>query len=247
MKSKPVESKTGRRGTDGQIQVSGQMKAKTGIERRQSTNNVGNTRSWLQEEMGNRKEVQTVEQKRQSVQMEKKIQKKLSKEVSRFNIKGQNVKEQRNLDAYIAKYPNLREDQVKSIFQSFSSLDDNGDGKISRQEIAKAYKLSGFDPDEDELKEIMMEHDENDDGYIDFDEYFHVMQTKMTEENIETEKLMESFKLLDVDNDGHITREEFAQALSVTGSKLTKKQIDDLVDRADSNKDGKIDFNGRIF
>jgi Ca2+-binding EF-hand superfamily protein len=86
-----------------------------------------------------------------------------------------------------------------------------------------------------------------DDGYIDFDEYFHVMQTKMTEENIETEKLMESFKLLDVDNDGHITREEFAQALSVTGSKLTKKQIDDLVDRADSNKDGKIDFNGRIL
>jgi hypothetical protein len=71
------------------------MKAKTGIDRRQSTNSVGNTRSWLQEEMGNRKEVQTVEQKRQSVQMEKKIQKKLSKEVSRFNIKGQNVKEQR--------------------------------------------------------------------------------------------------------------------------------------------------------
>jgi Ca2+-binding EF-hand superfamily protein len=47
------------------------------------------------------------------------------------------------------------------ILQSFSALDENGDGKISKQEIARAYKLAGFKPTKADLDEIVVEHDEN--------------------------------------------------------------------------------------
>lgn len=47
------------------------------------------------------------------------------------------------------------------ILQSFSVLDENGDGRISKTEIARAYRVAGFNPTPSELEEILQEHDFN--------------------------------------------------------------------------------------
>ncbi|XP_060556910.1 uncharacterized protein LOC132717165 [Ruditapes philippinarum] len=149
----------------------------------------------------------------------------------------------RKVEDCLTKDPNLREDQVKLILQSFSSLDENGDGKISKREIARAYRLAGFNPTKEELSKIILEHDENDDGYIDFEEYFNVMRTKMIKMDFEAERLKTAFQVLDLDQDGFITREELSHALSKTGDQFTDDEISDIIERADKNKDGKIDYN----
>ena len=50
---------------------------------------------------------------------------------------------------------------VSVILQSFSVLDDNGDGRISKSEITRAYRLAGFNPTTTELEDILKEHDLN--------------------------------------------------------------------------------------
>ena len=64
--------------------------------------------------------------------------------------------------------------------------------------------------------------------------------------DFEAERLKTAFKVLDLDEDGFITKEELAHALSKTGDQFTDKEISDIISRADKNNDGKIDYNGKI-
>ncbi|XP_052765541.1 uncharacterized protein LOC128206879 isoform X2 [Mya arenaria] len=142
----------------------------------------------------------------------------------------------------LLKDPSLREDQVKLILQSFSVLDENGDGRISKTEIARAYRLAGFNPTKGELESIVKEHDENDDGYIDFEEYFNVMRSKMIKVDFEKERMKTAFQVLDTNNDGYITADELRHALTRAGGHFTELEIADIIGRADKNHDGKIDY-----
>lgn len=45
--------------------------------------------------------------------------------------------------------------------------------------------------------------------------------------------------------DGWIDREEFGEILRATGEPLAEEDIDELMADADTNKDGKIDFDGK--
>ncbi|XP_052762134.1 neo-calmodulin-like [Mya arenaria] len=148
----------------------------------------------------------------------------------------------RRVDDCLLKDPSLNDDQVKIILQSFSVLDENGDGRISKTEIARAYRLAGFNPTKGELDDIVKEHDENDDGYIDFEEYFNVMSSKMGKVDIEKEHMKTAFRVLDTNNDGYITADELKHALTGAGDHFTDTEIANIIDRADKNHDGKIDY-----
>lgn len=45
--------------------------------------------------------------------------------------------------------------------------------------------------------------------------------------------------------DGWIDREEFGDIMRATGEPLAEEDIDELMADADTNKDGKIDFDGK--
>lgn len=149
---------------------------------------------------------------------------------------------ERKLNECLKQEPNLREEQVKLIMQSFSALDENGDGKISKRELSRAYKLVGFNPTKAHIDSVVQEHDANADGYIDFEEYFNVMKSKMILVDLRKEKLKTAFKVLDMDQDGFITEEELRHALSSNGDYFTEQEIKDIIAMADKNSDGKIDY-----
>lgn len=44
--------------------------------------------------------------------------------------------------------------------------------------------------------------------------------------------------------DGFIDREEFGDILHLTGEPVTEEDIDEMFGESDTNKDGKIDFDG---
>ena len=54
------------------------------------------------------------------------------------------------------------------------------------------------------------------------------------------------FSVLDLDRDGFITAEELTHALTRTGDGFTDKEIAEIIRKADTNKDGKIDYNGNV-
>lgn len=46
--------------------------------------------------------------------------------------------------------------------------------------------------------------------------------------------------------DGFVDREEFGNILHLTGEAVAEEDIDEMFGESDTNKDGKIDFDGKI-
>ena len=46
--------------------------------------------------------------------------------------------------------------------------------------------------------------------------------------------------------DGFVDREEFGEILHLTGESVVEEDIDEMFGESDTNKDGKIDFDGEI-
>lgn len=47
--------------------------------------------------------------------------------------------------------------------------------------------------------------------------------------------------------DGFVDREEFGEILHLTGEAVTEEDIDEMFGESDTNKDGKIDFDGKTW
>ena len=57
-------------------------------------------------------------------------------------------------------------------------------------------------------------------------------------------ELKEAFDAFDADKSGHITTDELEQAMKNCGVKLSRAEINKMIDDADKDKDGKVSFEG---
>lgn len=63
----------------------------------------------------------------------------------------------------------------------------------------------------------------------------------------EKEDLLQTFKTLDTDGNGVLTREELKEGLmQLNGIVSNEKEIDDLIVMVDSNNSGTVDFSGKF-
>lgn len=58
---------------------------------------------------------------------------------------------------------------------------------------------------------------------------------------------MAAFKVFDLDNNGYITRDELKAAMETIGEAVTEQQLTELITLADTDKDGRINYEGNIF
>lgn len=56
------------------------------------------------------------------------------------------------------------------------------------------------------------------------------------------EEIRQAFKVFDRDGDGYITIAELRLVMANLGEKLTNEELDAMMNEADKNNDGKIDF-----
>lgn len=59
--------------------------------------------------------------------------------------------------------------------------------------------------------------------------------------------LIKAFQVFDLNGDGFISRDELQKVLTKMGEKLTDKEVDEMMKKADKNGDGKIDYDGKHF
>ena len=106
-------------------------------------------------------------------------------------------------------------------------------------------------------KDMVNEVDKDGTGSIDFPEFLTMMSLKINEENAE-EELREAFKVFDGDGNGFIDRRELGLMMRFMGETLTEGEIQVgavielfydvkifikmIIEEADSNKDGLIDY-----
>lgn len=128
-------------------------------------------------------------------------------------------------------------EEVNDIREIFHSLDKNGDGKLSKEELLEGFQegsgIIGFNIDE-----IFHECDADGNGYVDYTEF--LVAASNWQKLASKERLRAAFNAYDQDGNGRISPQELVNALKNSG--IDKKLIKDMIEAADTNGDGEMDF-----
>ena len=130
-------------------------------------------------------------------------------------------------------------DDIKELKQLFMSLDVNGDGSLTLEELKKG--LEGKENGED-LLAIMKGADTDGSGEINYTEF--LAATIDANVFLREDYLRQAFNMFDKDKSGKIDNEEVIALLSGDdlGVHVSKTAIAKAMKEIDSNGDGEIDF-----
>lgn len=131
----------------------------------------------------------------------------------------------------------LANDEIDDLRKMFQQCDKNGDGKLSKKEIKEGCQEYLQDMDLD-ISQIMNECDTDGNGYLDYTEF--IIAALDWEKTLSTERLRNAFKVFDKDGNGKISLTELQSVLSNSG--VDKQEIKKMIQLADENDDGEIDF-----
>merc|ERR1719436_174792 len=129
---------------------------------------------------------------------------------------------------------------IDCLNEAFALFDCDRDGEISVEELGKVMRTHGFDPTEEDLKDMIRNVDTNANGAIDFNEFIDMM-VKRGQQSLEDD-VVHAFKVFDRDGDGLISEEELRLTMNNLGEALTEAEVRHMIAEADMDGDGKINF-----
>lgn len=129
-------------------------------------------------------------------------------------------------------------DEKKDLEKVFKSIDKDGDGQLTKEEILNGYEEHFGVPITEEQVDAMFEQiDIDGNGTIDYTEF--VMATMNQMKLISNDKLEAAFRMFDKDNSGTISPDEIKEVLGFS-SDVSSDQIDQIIKEVDINGDGEI-------
>ena len=135
-----------------------------------------------------------------------------------------------------ARFPS---EKMAQIEESFRLFDANGDGTISRSELAEALEKQGAKPSEADLNRIWREVDKDESDSIDFEEFVALMADNF---EVTDNELLDAFRTFDADGNGTLCEEEVLTVMRALGMWLSKAQVKKLMVEADSDNSGDISY-----
>uniref|UniRef100_A0A2C9LQT5 EF-hand domain-containing protein n=1 Tax=Biomphalaria glabrata TaxID=6526 RepID=A0A2C9LQT5_BIOGL len=130
----------------------------------------------------------------------------------------------------------------EEVFQLF---DKDRNGHISRDELGRVFRALDLDPSQKELDQALKELDKDGNGIIELDDFkMYLKKVKRSSYDERKQEMMQAFSLLDKNNDKFIDAKELSQVLTSLGEVLSEAEINAMIQVADTNKDGKIDYEG---
>ncbi|XP_058524887.1 calmodulin-like protein 5 [Ochotona princeps] len=135
----------------------------------------------------------------------------------------------------------LSPEQVADFKAAFTKFDKDGNGTISVKELDAVMQLLGHKLSEEELKALIARVDQDGDGAISFQEFLAEM-VKRLKAAAHGQDLRKVFQAFDQNGDGHITVEELKQAIAKLGGPLPQEQLNAMIQEADVDKDGKVNY-----
>ena len=130
----------------------------------------------------------------------------------------------------------LSEKELAPLRAMFKTLDLDGDGKLSYEEVKEGLKGRA---DEKELTELMVAIDTDHNGFIEYNEF---LAAAMGEElSFYKERLQQAFSLFDKDHSGKISLKELKRIIKKEFGEEDTYWIK-MIQDADTNGDGELDF-----
>ena len=140
---------------------------------------------------------------------------------------------------------------ANAIKEAFNKFDINRDGKISCDELRNGLNSTGLRFNDQEVMTVFAIADLDGDGEICIQEFMallgegSVQQAQPQSGSISIksiEDVKSAFRRFDINNDGHLDRNEFRQLMMASSSGNVDGQIDSLFKQADVDGDGKVDY-----
>ena len=133
----------------------------------------------------------------------------------------------------------IDEKEKKELLKIFQTLDKNGDGKLSKQEMLDGYTMVCGGIASADLEKVFVAIDIDKSGSIDYNEF---LVAALSDKKIFSERnIREAFDLLDRDHSGAITVSEIKEVLGV-GKDVPDSVFTTAVKEVDSNGDGEVSF-----
>jgi len=141
--------------------------------------------------------------------------------------------------SYIASQ--LSESEITDLGKLFKSLDKNGDGVLTVEEIRAGLNENDNSSNAKELANIISSIDTDGSGTIDYTEFIAASMDRSL--YLKEEKLYMAFKMFDLDGSGKISKDELKKVLGNDEFYQNKpdKYWEDMIKEADKNGDGEID------
>jgi calcium-dependent protein kinase len=135
----------------------------------------------------------------------------------------------------------IPDEEIENVREAFDQMDKQKTGLISVHELQEVMKKLGYkDSDKEILKIMKTVHVDDDQPVIKYSEF--IAATLDRKKFLTKERLWDVFKHFDTDNNGYITKENIAEALTRAGRELPQKDLDDMIKEADQGGEGKISF-----
>jgi calcium-dependent protein kinase len=136
----------------------------------------------------------------------------------------------------------LSDMQIKSLRDTFISLDNNGDGLLTLSELRDGLKHAGLAVQPSELRKIMEGVDADGSGAIDYTEF--LAATLQWRHLVQEDVCWSAFCVLDLNGDGKISADELWKVLNLggVGAVVNAQVIVDALREVDKNGDGCVDF-----
>ncbi|KAI8498750.1 PREDICTED: calmodulin-like [Branchiostoma belcheri] len=133
------------------------------------------------------------------------------------------------------------QDQLKQYKAVFEAFDKNKDGVINAEELETALKQLGQAPTKEMVRAMIKAADKDDSGTLNFDEFLGMVYQVMSNQPAE-ETLREAFRTFDRDGNGYIDPQELKAAMASMGQRMTDAEIDEMIQAADKDGDGRVNY-----
>ncbi|XP_052259545.1 uncharacterized protein LOC127863897 [Dreissena polymorpha] len=135
----------------------------------------------------------------------------------------------------------LSEDQKEYLRNIFVNSGATQTGNLTAKDLRKGMQILGLNPTMAEVKDLMKKYKVTA-RKIQYDDFEKIVLAELLANTEDDFDILEAFRIFDRDGSGYLDREELRYCLTMLGEKLSDKEVDELFDMLDINKDGRLDL-----
>ncbi|KAL6127419.1 hypothetical protein ACLB2K_070784 [Fragaria x ananassa] len=143
--------------------------------------------------------------------------------------------------------PKLDHEQIAELREIFRSFDRDNDGSLTPLELSSLLRSLGLKASHEQVEALMQKADRNDNGLVEFSEFVVLVEPDLLQLQggmcpYSEEMLKNMFDMFDRDGNGYISAAELAHSMAKLGHALTAEELIGMMEEADTDGDGQIDF-----